>query len=84
MDINCGFIPNFFLIICPVAEVNALLNRYPGSGLLDIGANIGMYTLPIAKAGKKVWSFIFAEVLFQCSNQGQAEEIVVDNLLMHL
>ena len=53
----------FFLIIFPVAEVNSLLNRYPGSGLLDIGANIGMYTLPIAKAGKKVCNLSFAEVL---------------------
>lgn len=46
--------PSGFLLLIVVAHAVHLLRQNPDAGLLDIGANIGMYTLTAAKMGRKV------------------------------
>ena len=45
---------NFLFI---VSMIQNLLRKDPEAGLLDLGANIGVYTLSIAKMARKVRQF---------------------------
>ena len=46
--------------------IQSLLREDPEAGLLDLGANIGVYTLSIAKMGRKVPKTVtlISEIIF--------------------
>ena len=46
--------------------IQNLLRKDPEAGLLDLGANIGVYTLSIAKMGRKVRKTVtlISEIVF--------------------
>ena len=48
---------HLFLVSCTVNLIQKLLKEDPDAGFLDIGANIGIYSISIAKIGRKVTGF---------------------------
>ena len=57
------------------------LGRYKEAGLIDIGANIGMYTIPAAKMGFKVKTKYFLGALME--THVNCIQYSPDSLLIH-